>query len=407
MASITKDNGQDRYLTDISTINGNTSYNWVNNRTTNSIVYEAGPKISRGRCNWKECRHVWRTAPTMATISGHYDWGTDVRTLTSTFNMRMLTGAPAPASALPPIQDCWSQIWDQVDLNTGDSVLLYSGILQSIPLIGGALKGVSLLNRAARKLSKSFKKKPFTTVVKSLIQGDFINRFVVQPTMDDMRKFADSFDYVIRTIQTAQDRNAELATAFRSSLTNITYSDRRTTEFSYGFARVRGEVLEEASATRQLFMLAKVSYDQNAINPFKLWAKRVGLSKPLDSAWDMVPFSFVLDYFARAGEFLSMAGDQLANQDALIGQISAVFDCWCTTKCERRIVMTPSFTPQRHWLNFTADNAPIKTSAGEFRRNRVELMSAPGFWDNGIVDVRLSTTRYRTLAELFIQKKLR
>jgi hypothetical protein len=223
-----------------------------------------------------------------------------------------------------------------------------------------------------------------------------------------MRKFADSFDYVIRTIQTARDRNAELATAFSSSLTNVTYRSSTSRNYKFGFSRVRGEEVEEASATRQLFVLAKVTYDQNAISPFKLWARRTGLSKPLDSAWDLVPFSFVLDYFVRAGEFISMAGDQLANQDALVGRVSTVFDVWGTTKCERRLEFKPICTPQVSFVtHHTSDNAPIITSAGEFHRGRTEIMNKPGFWDNGVVDINLSTTRYRTLAELFIQAKLR
>jgi hypothetical protein len=310
--------------------------------------------------------------------------------------------------ALPTQQELWDGIWDQVDLNTGDSVLIYSGILQSIPLLGGALKGVSILNRAARRLKKDLRRKPFTTVVKSLIQADFINRFVVKPTIDDMQKFADSFDYVLRVIKTAHERNAELQTAFETEVTNVVSRSSYDQDYGYAFCRLRGTTIYESKASAKLKVIAKVTYDTDVINPLKIWAKRVGLSKPLDSAWDMVPFSFVLDYFVRAGDFLSYVGDKLADDDGLKGRIAGVFDAWLmqTRTTEYKFSYTAS-PYSSYWCDFTCDNEPIISSAGEFTRTRVPIMSASSFWDNGVVSVNLSSTRKRTLAELFVQSKLK
>jgi hypothetical protein len=313
------------------------------------------------------------------------------------------------AGDLPPIKELWDGIWDQVDLNTGDSVLLYSGILQSIPLLGGALKGASILNRAARRLKKDLRRRPFTTVVKSLIQADFINRFVVKPTIDDMQKFADSFDYVLRVIQTAHERNAELSTAFEAESSRLLRRDSYDKDYWYGFCRLLGTTITENKVSAKLKVIAKVTYDTDVINPLKIWAKRVGLSKPLDSAWDLVPFSFVIDYFARAGDFLSYVGDKLADDDGLKGRVAAVYDAWLMESrvTETKFSYTARPTVADYWLDFYCDNAPIITSAGVFTRKRVPIMSASSFWDNGVVSVNLSSTRKRTLAELFVQSKLK
>lgn len=321
----------------------------------------------------------------------------------------LVTGAPAPASELPPLSDLWSSIWDQIDLNSGDSVLLYSGILQAIPLIGGALKGVSLLNRAARKLTKDLKRKPFTTVVRTLIQGDFINRFVVKPTIDDMQKFANSFNYVVNVVNTAHARNVELATAFSAEASNVISETVRDRRINHLFARVLGKEVSRVTASRKLFMLAKVTYDQCAIDPIKLWAKRVGLTKPLDSAWDLVPFSFVLDYFTRAGDFISGAGDIIADQEGLVGKVASVYDVWEVSSRKREIQFTPEeIRPiSSYWSITASSNQPITTSVGVFDRHRTEIMNDTNFWDNGFVNVQLSTIRARTLAELFVQPRLR
>lgn len=390
--------------------------NWITSTATFStpssdeISYSPGPKYISNHCNWKECVHRWRSTPNRVPFSYservgpvYYDYD-----YSSALNEKPIIADPPPASKLPDSSEVWKKVYDQINLNTSDGVLLYSGIIQAIPLLGGAMNAVSVLNRAGRSLSRSMRRRPFTTVVKSLIQADFIDRFVVRPTLQDMQKFADSFDYVLRVINTAQERNRQVATAFEATTENIISQSSVSVDDYYAGARVQGTRLTKSSASRTIFMLAKVTYDADCISPFKLWAARAGLSRPLDSAWDMIPFSFVLDYFVRAGDFLSHVSDTLSDQDALVGRIGKVFDCWQTTKCETFSLLKASLTPRNSRItHFTGGSVEIKTSAGVFTREQVPVMSEPGFWDGeGLISPKLSTTRLRTLAELLIQARL-
>ena len=321
----------------------------------------------------------------------------------------MVGSCKARPTDLPPMQMLWDKFYDQINLNTSDGVLLYSGILQSIPLLGGALKGVSVLNRAARRLKKGMLNAPFTTVVKTMISYDFIERFVVKPTIDDMQKFADSFDYVLRVINTARSRNAELATAFETEATNVvSRSIQESGPYSYGFCRVRSSSVEEHVATRKLKILAKVTYDQDVISPFKLWAARAGLSRPLDSVWDLVPFSFVIDYFFRAGDFLSSVSDKFSDQDALKGRVSVLHDAWLMEKLQVTHKSKLQLSPySSYWVDFRSSDPEIESSRGVFTRAPVDIMSESGFWDRGgFVSPSLSNTRIRTLFELALQAKL-
>lgn len=337
-----------------------------------------------------------------AIYGGPWEFGTVANArIPSTGNV------PAP-DLLPKITDLWADIWDQIDLNSSDGVLLYSGILQAIPLVGGALKGVSILNHAARRLSKSFRKQPFTTVVKSLISADFIDRFVVKPTIDDMQKFADASDYVLRVLNTAQTRNSELATAFQAEQSVTVRESTSSYSFSAAGARIQGQLVNKAQVSCKLMLLAKVTYDQNAIDPVKLWAARAGLSRPLDSVWDLVPFSFVIDYFTRAGDFISHVGDAISDQEALIGKVGTVYDCWLCTSRKAEIISKPTARVlNQYHRNFKSNQPTISASAGYFSRAQVPIMNEPGFWEGGgLIKPSLSTTRLRTLAELIIQSKL-
>lgn len=406
---ITKSKTSSKYVQWKYTRGGGTAQNTVSFASHDTITYEDGPKIVDGKSNWKQCVHDTLTPP-----KGGFHWyKVDVRDgdtqHVQIWNTGSMPSAPRPAEAsLPPMNDLWDQFYDQIDLNCSDGVLLYSGILQAVPLVGGALKGVSLLNRAARRLSRSFKRQPFTTVVKSLISLDFIDRFVVAPTIDDMRKFADASDYCLRILNTAQTRNNELATAFECSQQNTLSESDKDDEGSFDYVGLRYHMRSEAKASRKLKVLASVKYDSSAIDPIKLWAARVGLSRPLDSFWDLIPFSFVLDYFTRAGDFISHAGNALSNQDALVGRIARVYGAWAmdTLSSSASYKLTAAI-PGYSFLRVINAGGEFAWKNSLFSRYPVNLMQARGFWDrDGFISPSLSTTRLRTLAELIIQTKL-
>lgn len=404
---ITKSKGSNRYVNYRETNpDGRQTTSYTYGSFSDTITYQQGPAKIDGRSNWKQCYHSWVKAPDLLRWSGLI-WGKN-------YSYEWAARAATPAASavpsldsLPSLKDLMANFYDQVDLNCSDAVLLYSGILQAVPLVGGALKGVSLLNNAARKLSRSFRKQPFTTVVKSLISADFIDRFVVSPTIDDMRKFADATDYVVRVMNTAATRNAELATAFESKLTNVTKRSSTTWSGNQGASSWQIRTDNESTASGTLKVLAKVTYDQSAISPIKLWAARVGLTRPLDSVWDLVPFSFVIDYFTRAGDFISHVSDSMSDQAGLRGSVGHVYGAWLMTKCEAICTShVLRWTPQSHMTPLGRPGEKVSASAGNFSRREISLLSEPSFWDGGgFVSPSLSTTRLRTLLELIIQAK--
>jgi hypothetical protein len=388
------------------------------NQGADLISYEEGPIYANRHCNWKIChheeanRHLHDGSWTWLAERGGTQFG--FRDYFSNFGFSGNCVAPA---AQPDYSTCFTKIMDQIDLNSTDNVLLYSGILQAVPLVGGAFKFVSVMNRAARKLSKSFKKKPFTTVVKSLIQMDFIDRFVVSPTIDDARKFLDASNYVLRVLNTMQERNA-MPVRYEGETSDLRVSKKTgRSPFPYSNSDVRGdkylyfEDVTSIGSVSKMFLLAEVAYNTTSVSPIQLWATRCGLTRPLDSIWDLVPFSFVIDYFSRSGDFISGLGDEISSQDGLRGRVQKVYGCWgtCLAKNEIRRNFIHHGNVSFSGGRVVTDNfKPFSVSRRSSSFDRIPLnpwhFLKP--FDNGFLKWEMSSTRYRTLLELWIQAKL-
>lgn len=412
--------------------------NWGNSRqsyresvsgSSRTITYADGPKYIDYRCNWKECHQVVRngwsgdqgvtSCFSKIPIWNNPDGVLDCQLRVPRNSLRYGTSdftLPARDSA---IAEAWSKVWDNLDLNTSDACLMYSGILQAVPLVGGAFRFVSIMNRAARKLAKSFKKKPFTTVVKTLISLDFIDRFVVSPTIDDARKFLDAHNYVVNVINTAYARNSPLPTAIRQSASKaitspVSYTDSVRLGPSTGFMSPATpyctvKTKRHATVTSDVFLLAMLSYNTDAISPVKLWMNRVGITRPLDSVWDLVPFSFVIDYFTRAGDFISGLSDQMSRQAGLEGKILRIVGSYQQTKCFNGAEYTIDYPDIRG-----AQGTPVmsrktngKLTYGSYYYDRTPSnpWAYPLVEESGLFKLNLSTTRLRTLLELIIQAK--
>jgi hypothetical protein len=308
---------------------------------------------------------------------------------------------------------------DQIDLNSSENVLLYSGVVQAVPLLGSVFKLNSILRQLSKKLSKEFRKKPFTTVLKSAISLDFIDRFVISPTLDDARKFQDACDYVLRVIQTARDRNAHQF-ALNSASTEVVSETEGTS-----WRGVSGDLFEHQvhtlrrqTVTSKAFMLLEARYDLLAVDPIKFWAQRVGLTRPLDSVWDLVPFSFVVDYFTRAGDFIDHLSDKMSDVEGLRGRITAIHDLWGTHLCKGERISKVIKSQGGPWVPRDAvmEGKYIRPGVSTCRNTYFSRFRVPDPWTAlsslqrdeswGKLNLSLSSTRKRTIAELIIQAKL-
>lgn len=307
--------------------------------------------------------------------------------------------------------------WDSLNLNFEDSVLLYADAIQLVPLLGTVEKINHTLSRLARWASKELKRRPFRTVLKAAISADFIKRFVVDTTIADINMVNDVEKDVLKRLTTLQDRN----------LSNVlNYKVTKTIDSLYDSVTSHGRVLQNAvmvsespqqmitrhkTSSLTLNVLAAVRYTEDPNLPAKLIAQRLGLTRPLESAWDLIPFSFVCDYFLKTGDFIHELSKQVDENDSAVAKIGSISGIWVHEKRSNRIVsnysgtytvVEPSFGSPRS----LAGQCGIESSS--YNRYALgNLWDSGGFFDGqGLWNPRLSSTRSRNLVELFIQHKL-
>lgn len=392
------------------------------NQGADTITYLEGGKRN-GKWPWKPCNHNSEITFSPGGRASYEKTALKGRWFAKAWFSVFPNGFDA--DSVPSVQFDDSVIWDcynQIDLNTSDAVLLYSGVIQALPFLGGVMRFNKIMKDVWNHVSKTARKRPFTTVIKDLIQADFIDRFVISPTLADARKFQDATDYALRVVQTARERNEH---AFAVSADNKSVlSSSEATFVSSGATYNDGEINchchKQTWTESKAFMLVRARYDMTAVSPIAIWAQRVGLTRPLDSVWDLVPFSFVVDYFSRAGDFVSALSDEMSSIDGLKGQVLAIEDLWFTlsnvSKAEAKFTgwkRMPFLGSGWTWKKAPAfDGTPAVKQGRTFIRGQIaspwSIINSFGrkISDYLSLSIDLSSTRKRTLAELVIQAKL-
>lgn len=372
------------------------------------IDYADGPKRGYdGRLIWKPCVHSWTNTGSryLGFGKGKDYWGSMMEAYYYIYD-----------SIKKPKAEFWDQgvVIDclrQLDLNCTNSVMAYSGIIQAIPFFGGVIKLNSILRKLAREMPKKWRKRPFTETIKWAISADFIDRFVISPTIADAQMFHHACDYVINVLETMKARNAApFALKAERVRTLSEVKDTFTVNVPYT-GNIYGDRIRRTTVTDKAFLYLTANYDEAAVSPIQLWATRTGFTRPLDSAWDMVPFSFVFDYFARAGDFIEGLSSELASQEGLRAKIGEIHSLWGSTKTETKHTYIPKgINAAWYWYVSSRAYSTESLSSGIYQRFPINqpgtFINLLGSESEGFLDVQLSRTRVRTLAELFAQAKL-
>jgi hypothetical protein len=293
--------------------------------------------------------------------------------------------------------------------------MAYSGLVQAFPVLGGIFKINRILSKVGRAATRKMKRgASLTDILRWAISADLIDRFVIRTTLDDMRMLADSMNYVIRTVETARNRNV-MPASFHPRVVNSTIRSETEGSITLGNQRFEYKATDFGLASRALHVLADVNYDIDPSTPLRLWLNRCGLTRPLESLWDLIPFSFVVDYFVRVQDFVTEVSDLTTDVLGLKGKVTQIRGMWgCETR-EHGISMKctavnqPPLSSKYYYLDYDASQGSCERSVGEFHRFPIPGdLAQRGFWDRGgVFASSMSSTRKRTLWELFIQARLK
>lgn len=380
------------------------------------ITYSDGPKYSHdGRLNWKTCTHQKGTqvSGTVASTTGFNTWYNEWHRFGADVTSPKFINIPTGSSAQQAQQQAWDKYWASLDLNCRNRVLAYSAVIQLIPMLGTALKVTNALKRISKQVGRTLRRKPFAEVIRDLIQRDLITRFVIQPTIADMNMLRDAHCYVLRVLETAHTRNA-MPYQFTGTGYSGAQDSRQTCAWSYRLnsyfrTRVDCEEMRFGGVESTLRILSQVYYDVHTVKPLELWLARCGLSTPLDAAWDLIPFSFVVDYFFRIGDFIEQVSTKSTSQDGLKGRVGRIYGAWFCEKAGQWNVYRPNgeiLFEGGHAYHSVSTEKGTQTFTKDliFKRFPAPMLGESRFWDNPLLNANgLSTTQKRTLVELAIQ----
>lgn len=392
-----------------------------------SIEYDDGPKYVDFHSNWKRCshmknqvfsgtaatydarRHFWSYSDSATKIEQYCPVDTSLD-----FNPAFIAGVNNHVT-----NQAVALLQDKFDLNCKDRVLAYSYALDLIPLLGPFLKASSVLNRIgkwAAKRGRAYRRRPFTTVVTDAMRADLINRFVVQTTIAETRLILTVFERCQRAWEQAHQRNQGWTTltaeAETSKIIQTGTSSCKSMADNLLWPTLRWGFNRTIGVTSKVHAVLKLEYDIAKADPVKWIAQALGITTPLESVWDKIPFSFVCDYFFRVGELISEVSHLDSSQDGLYGKVCDIALVWAASKSFDRVSTidgTGEVLPYDTSM-CTIDNLSFGEShyqSSLFYRGPIDLSNSSGFWDKGgFWNPRLSSTRKRTLLEMALLRAM-
>lgn len=382
------------------------------------IEYADGPKYVDFHSNWKRCSHTkaYVCSGTAAYMLVHdtrppiwrdYTVQTCPVTSPNRLSPEVIQGVDNHVT-----NTAVALLQDKFDLNCKDRVIGYSYALDLVPLLGPFLKASSVLNRIGRwavKRGRAYRKRPFTMVITDAMRADLINRFVIQTTIADTRHILTVYERCQRAWEQAHLRNAGWTTLSAEAEASTTI-ETGTASYKPAYNNLSWPILEwgfsrQLGITSKVYATLRLEYDIAKADPVRWVAQALGITTPLESVWDKIPFSFVCDYFFRVGELIEYVSHKDSSQEGLYGKVCDIAQVWATsTSFDRYDTIKDSGKVKPGRPYFQIDDVGFGESrlqSSLFYRGPIDLSSSSGFWDKGgFWNPRLSSTRKRTLLEM-------
>ena len=197
--------------------------------------------------------------------------------------------------------------YGSVDLDAAVAAL-YADAIGAMPMSASLVTNAiefSSLKTLVPGLVKGFKSlwkhKIARRSVKDLAGSHLAYSFGLAPLLSDFRSMLDVRSNVNRRIQQLLDRNGRTvrlryrATGRGEGKASVYYPWDNSVVYN-GFTYGKTTLSSTIAADVTSFFVP------NGESQCKLWSSALGLSSPLTNAWEIVPFSFVIDWFIPIGE---------------------------------------------------------------------------------------------------------
>jgi len=153
------------------------------------------------------------------------------------------------------------------------------------------MTGKDFFKELTAKQLKAVRKKPLKESLNILVTADIIRKFAIEPFINDLKSLATVADHIDRQIERLEQ--AELVAH------NTVIDEAEALPFRHACHHQDVNRIRTVTATccyKPVKRVCRIG---------EVWTDSLGLNKPLSIAWELVPLSFVVDYFVGIGEFLA------------------------------------------------------------------------------------------------------
>jgi hypothetical protein len=189
-------------------------------------------------------------------------------------------------------------------------------------LISDALR---TLGKPGRQMARGQRNQIAAMEILQLLAGvDLYNQFVLQPFLGDCEALMNAGRHLAQEMSRIQS----YSTVFR----------KRETDYSStvvnNFAGSRNWHTSSYSFQRTVTVNVEVAYDfSNIKQPSREIALLdvLGFDQPISTVWELIPWSFLIDYFIKVGDFLQQFEGQLVDIPFFV--VKSGWSCKTTTDC--------------------------------------------------------------------------
>jgi hypothetical protein len=424
-------------LPSVTRVGGYDHTNWIGWYKVHGLSFnhtETTYDVGSGHSFWSSKEGVVGTL--IGTTSGHgtyndcdhtkTEWFNPRRPVysrhTATYNGRPVEIVSTGLSAAPSDLLNWLLAHGEASLSYGDSDLNARNRVLSELEIGAQSAGINLptflgelrdFREISQRVSKQFRAKPgqapslrtafkrwgdkasLGEFVRMAVSADLMNKFAIQPFLRDLRQLSTLGQHL--STQVDRLRNGK-PVAVRSATTDS--SSKLSFEHNASNGYYYHECSSSVEGQRKVNVSVYVTFDRTEIQNSKhlLALDALGFNRPIETIWELVPYSFVVDYFIGIGDFLSQFRGQFLDIPYTVQSQGYSIKKVITAEVEARFD-TGIYTS--NWNN----DAPSSSATGRAVRTIYSRKGGLPTWSVALPQIRLpSISQLGTIGELIYMR---
>lgn len=307
----------------------------------NRIVYGEGAPYDRtGATNWKPCTHTWQAARNPTPFV--YDaWHTSYPNTTRTRNyayypegyeaFRQMAASAIRQVKRPTAAEMLHAAQYAMEGRLNQTLLPITDLVQLVRKVDG----LGSIDALFTSILAPFRAKPatFGDLVKKVSGADLARKFGFQTlwkTITDslqVGKVVDNHLRRLKRIQNSQQRNFKV-----SVLSNVKTAEGTANVGSYhqNNSVITADYEAGALCQTSIHFRTSVRYDTSDALRTRLAWDALGLSNIFSTAWDLMPLSFVIDWFVGVQRFAAQL-DSFYFHTVPLERLTELQDVWITS----------------------------------------------------------------------------